>query len=177
MQPVIMDADGMRRTLVRLSHEIEERNEGLKDVVLVGVKRGGEVVARRLAALIAAAGRGEIPCAGLDITMARDDLVSAFILPEAEKNDLGFSVEGKTVVLCDDVLHTGRSAVAGIEALFRIGRPARIQLLVLVDRGGREVPVRADYVGKNVPTSGEEYIEVELRELGGSDDRLTIVRR
>ena len=177
MQPVIMDADGMRRTLVRLSHEIEERNEGFENVVLVGVKRGGEVVAQRLAALIRASGRGELPCAGLYITMARDDLVSAFILPEAEKNELGFPLENKTVVLCDDVLHTGRSAVAGIEALFRLGRPAKIQLLVLVDRGGREVPVRADYVGKNVPTSREEYIKVQFRELGHGEDALTITRR
>ena len=109
--------------------------------------------------------------------MSRDDLVSAFILPEAEKNDLGFPLEGKTVVLCDDVLHTGRSAVAGIEALFRLGRPAKIQLLVLVDRGGRELPVRADYVGKNVPTSKEEYIEVHFTELGAGEDALTITRR
>lgn len=177
MQPIIMDSDGMRRTLVRLSHEIEERDEGFENVVLVGVKRGGEVVARKLAALISASGRGELPCAGLDITMSRDDLVSAFILPDAEKNELGFSLTGKTVVLCDDVLHTGRSAVAGIEALFRLGRPAKIQLLVLVDRGGREVPVRADYVGKNVPTSKEEYIEVHFKELGHSEDLLSIVRR
>ena len=174
---VIMDADGMARTLRRLSHEIEERNEGLENVVLVGVKRGGEVVARRLAALISASGRGEVPCAGLDITMARDDLVSAFILPDAERNELGCSLEGKTVVLCDDVLHTGRSAVAGIEALFRLGRPAKIQLLVLVDRGGRELPVRADYAGKNVPTAKEEYIEVRFRELGSDVDALTITRR
>ena len=177
MQPIIMDSDGMRRTLVRLSHEIEERDEGFENVVLVGVKRGGEVVARKLAALISASGRGKLPCAGLDITMSRDDLVSAFILPDAEKNELGFSLTGKTVVLCDDVLHTGRSAVAGIEALFRLGRPAKIQLLVLVDRGGREVPVRADYVGKNVPTSKEEYIEVHFKELGHSEDSLSIVRR
>ena len=177
MQPIIMDSDGMRRTLVRLSHEIEERDEGFENVVLVGVKRGGEVVARKLAALISESGRGELPCAGLDITMSRDDLVSAFILPDAEKNELGFSLTGKTVVLCDDVLHTGRSAVAGIEALFRLGRPAKIQLLVLVDRGGREVPVRADYVGKNVPTSKEEYIEVHFKELGHSEDSLSIVRR
>ena len=176
MQPVIMDAAGMRRMLVRLSHEIEERNEGLGAVVLVGVKRGGEVVASRLAALFAAAGRA-VPCAGLDITMARDDLVSAFILPEAEKNELGFSLDGKTVVLCDDVLHTGRSAVAGIETLFRLGRPDKIELLVLVDRGGRELPVRADFVGKNVPTSREEYINVRLRELGHGEDSLTITRR
>ena len=177
MQPVIMNAEGMARTLRRLSHEIEERNEGFSGVVLVGVKRGGEVVARRLSAIISETGRGDVPCAGLDITMSRDDLVSAFVLPEAEKNDLGFPLEGKTVVLCDDVLHTGRSAVAGIEALFRLGRPAKIQLLVLVDRGGRELPVRADYVGKNVPTSKEEYIEVHFTELGAGEDALTITRR
>ena len=99
MQPVIMNAEGMARTLRRLSHEIEERNEGFSGVVLVGVKRGGEVVARRLSAIISETGRGDVPCAGLDITMSRDDLVSAFILPEAELNDLGFPLEGKTVVL------------------------------------------------------------------------------
>ena len=176
-QPIVMNAEGMRRTIVRLSHEIEERNEGLEDVVLVGVKRGGEVLARRLQREIAASGRGEIPCAGLDIAMTRDDLVSAFILPDAEKNELGFPLDKKTVVLCDDVLHTGRSAVAGIEALFRLGRPAKIQLLVLVDRGGRELPVRADFVGKNVPTSKEEYISVHFTELGAAEDALTIIRR
>ncbi len=175
--PVIMDAQGLARTLRRLSHEIEERNEGFENVALVGVKRGGEVVARRLAALISGSGRGEVPCAGLDITMARDDLVSAFILPDAERNEPGFSLDNKTVVLCDDVLHTGRSAVAGIEAIFRLGRPAKIQLLVLVDRGGRELPVRADYVGKNVPTAREEYIEVRFTELGQGADSLTVIRR
>ena len=169
MQPVIMDADGMRRTLVRLSHEIEEKNEGLENVALVGVKRGGEVVARRLAAIIEGAGRGCVPCAGLDITMARDDLVSAFILPEAEKNELGFSLDGKTVVLCDDVLHTGRSVRAAIEAIFDLGRPARISLLVLCDRGGREMPVSPDFVGKNVPSSRHEFIDVRLREIEGED--------
>ena len=176
-QPVIMNAEGMRRSIVRLSHEIEERNEGLANVALVGVKRGGEVVARRLQREFAASGLGEVPCAGLDIAMTRDDLVSAFILPDAEKNELGFSLDKKTVVLCDDVLHTGRSAVAGIEALFRLGRPAKIQLLVLVDRGGRELPVRADFVGKNVPTSKEEYISVQFAELGAAEDALTIIRR
>ena len=134
MQPVIMNAEGMARTLRRLSHEIEERNEGFSGVVLVGVKRGGEVVARRLSAIISETGRGDVPCAGLDITMSRDDLVSAFILPEAEKNDLGFPLEGKTVVLCDDVLHTGRSAVAGIEALFRLGASAKT---AAAEPGGR----------------------------------------
>ena len=175
--PVILDADGLRRSLVRLSHEIEERCEGFENVVLVGVKRGGEVVARRLQALIAASGRGEVPCAGLDIAMTRDDLVSAFILPDAVKNELGFSLTGKCVVLCDDVLHTGRSAVAGIEALFRLGRPAKILLLVLVDRGGRELPVRADFAGKNVPTSKEEYICVQFTELGAAEDALYITKQ
>ena len=169
MQPIIMDADGMRRTLVRLSHEIEERNEGFENVVLVGVKRGGEVVAQRLASLIRASGRGELPCAGLDITMARDDLVSAFILPEAEKNELGFPLENKTVVLCDDVLHTGRTVRAAIEAIFDLGRPAKIMLLVLCDRGGREMPVSPDFVGKNIPTSARETIDVRFAEIEGED--------
>lgn len=176
MQTVIMNADGLRRTLIRLSHEIEERNEGLENVVLVGVKRGGEIVARRILEYFKTAG-SELPCAGLDIGMTRDDLVSAFFVPSAEKNDLGFSLDGKTVVLCDDVLHTGRSAAAGIEALFRLGRPKSIQLLVLVDRGGRELPVRADYVGKNVPTSCAEYINVRFTELGSAEDSLTITGR
>ena len=176
MQPVIMDAAGLHRAVVRLSHEIGERNEGYEGVVLVGVKRGGEVVARRIAKYLLRAEGVEVPCAGLDIGMTRDDLVSAFFVPDAERNELGFSLEGKTVVLCDDVLHTGRSAVAGVEALFRLGRPAKIQLLVLIDRGGRELPVRADYVGKNVPTSHAEYVEVCLTELGAKEDGLTISR-
>ena len=151
--PVILDEKGLKRTIVRLFHEIEEKNEGFDNVVLIGVKRGGEIVANRLKEEIRASTGIELPSAGLDIGMTRDDLVSAFFVPDAGVNDFGFDITGKRVVLCDDVLHTGRSAVAGIEALFRLGRPERIQLLVLVDRGGREVPVRADFVGKNVPTS------------------------
>ncbi len=170
---IIMDAAGLRRTIVRLAHEVAEQSGGTKDVVLVGVKRGGEVVARRLAACFAEMG-AEIPCAGIDIGMTRDDLVSSFFVPDAAPNDLGFSPDGKTVVLCDDVLHTGRSARAAVEALFRLGRPARIRLLVLVDRGGREVPIRADFVGKNVPTSREEYVSVRLSELGFAEDALAI---
>ena len=169
MQPVIMDADGMRRTLVRLSHEIEEKNEGLENVALVGVKRGGEVVARRLAAIIEGAGRGRVPCAGLDITMARDDLVSAFILPEAEKNELGFSLDGKTVVLCDDVLYTGRTVRAALSALASMGRARAVRLFTLIDRGHRELPFRADGVGKSVPTSRKERVVVHFTETDGTD--------
>ena len=171
---VIMDAAGLQRTLVRLSHEIEERCEGFGGVALVGVKRGGEIVASRIRALVGSQRGIRIPCAGLDIGMTRDDLVSAFFVPDAERNELGFSVDGKTVVLCDDVLHTGRSAAAAIEAIFRLGRPARVKLLVLADRGGRELPVRADFVGKNIPTSRKEYVRVQFTELGFGEDMLAI---
>ena len=172
-----MDENGLHRTIVRLSHEIEERCEGLHDVVLVGVKRGGEIVARRICDYLARSAGITVPCAGLDISMTRDDLVSGYFVPDALKNEPGFSLDEKTVVLCDDVLHTGRSAVAGLEALFKLGRPKKIKLLVLVDRGGRELPVRADFVGKNVPTAKEEHIDVEFKELGGKADMITISRR
>ena len=175
--PVILDEKGLKRTIVRLFHEIEEKNEGFEKVMLIGVKRGGEIVANRLKEEIRASTGIELPCAGLDIGMTRDDLVSAFYVPDAGVNDFGFDITGGRVVLCDDVLHTGRSAVAGIEALFRLGRPERIQLLVLVDRGGREVPVRADFVGKNVPTSRSEYVSVHFTELGAECDELSIIRR
>lgn len=175
--PVIMDGAGLQRTIVRLSREIGERNEGYSNVVLIGVKRGGEIVAKRIRNEIARSEGELLPCAGIDIGMTRDDLVSAFFVPEAQKNEFGFDFTGKTVVLCDDVLHTGRSAVAGIEALFRMGRAGKIQLLVLVDRGGREVPVRADFVGKNVPTSRSEYVDVRFTELGHEEDSITVIRR
>ena len=172
---VIFDGASLRRTLVRLAHEIEEKNKGFSNLVLIGVKRGGEVVARRLAALIREMFGEEIPCAGLDIGMTRDDLVSDFYVPDAERNVLEFSLAGKTVVLCDDVLYSGRTAVAAIEALFRLGRPSAVQLLVLTDRGGRELPVRADFIGKNVPTSKQEYVGVKFLELGDAEDGLAVV--
>ncbi len=172
---VLSDGAGLRRMLVRLAHEIEERNEGLSDVALVGIKRGGEVTAQRICGVLASMGHA-VPCAGIDIGMTRDDLVSAFFVPDAAPNALGFDITDKTVVLCDDVLHTGRSAVAAIEALFALGRPRRIQLLVLVDRGGRELPVRADFVGKNVPTARSERIDVRFTELGAAEDALAIVK-
>ncbi len=174
---VIMDGAGMKRTITRLSHEIIERNEGVENLVLVGVKRGGEVVAKRIQHEISRIEGASLPCAGIDIGMTRDDLVSAFFVPDTQRNELGFDITGKTVVLCDDVLHTGRSAVAGVEALFRLGRAEKIQLLVLIDRGGREVPVRADFVGKNVPTSKSEYVDVRFSELGAEEDRLSIIKR
>lgn len=172
---VILDKAAIGRTLVRLSHEIEEKNEGCENLCLVGIKRGGEVVARRLAAIFKERGIA-LPVAGISNALYRDDLVSEYFVPSAEKNELGFSVEGKTVVLCDDILHTGRSVRAAIEAIFALGRPSCIRLLELVDRGGREVPVRADFVGKNVPTSHSEYLVVRFEELD-HEDSITIEKR
>lgn len=171
---VIMDAGGMRRTLVRLAHEIAERNENLNDVVLLGIKRGGEVVADRIRERLSEAEGIAVPSFGIDIGMQRDDLVSAFFVPDYTAARPDFSIENKIAVLCDDVLNTGRSVRAALEAIFKIGRPREIQLLELIDRGGRELPIRADFVGKNVPTSRSEYVEAYFTELGAAEDRIVI---
>lgn len=157
----LMDETGLHRTVIRLSHEIGERNKGYHDVVLVGVKGNGGIVAKRIHDYIRDAEGYDLPLGTLG---------------KGTDGNLGFGIDGKTVVLCDDVLYTGRSTVECVDALFRLGNPAKIQLLVLVDRGGRELPVRADFVGKNVPTSKEEYIEVSFEELG-SPDRFSVIRR
>lgn len=173
---VILDKNAVRRTIIRLSHEILERNSDMRNVVLVGIKRGGEVVANRVRRYLAQQEGVDIPCAGIDIGIYRDDLVSSFFVPDATVNRFPFDITDKTVVLCDDVLHTGRSVRAAIEGIFAMGRPGSIQLLILVDRGGREVPVRADFVGKNVPTSRSERIEVDFEEFGAQEDRLYITK-
>ena len=166
---ILMDGAAVARTLVRLSHEVVEKNKGTEGLCLLGIPRRGEIVARRIRALIKKFYGAEVPCAGIDIGMYRDDLVSGYFVPDAKTNAPGFSVEGKRVVLCDDVLHTGRSVRAAIEAIFDLGRPARVMLLVLCDRGGREMPVSPDFVGKNVPTSRQEFIDVRLAEIEGED--------
>ena len=163
---VIMDAGGMRRTLVRLAHEIAERNENLNDVVLLGI----EVVADRIRERLSEAEGIAVPSFGIDIGMQRDDLVSAFFVPDYTAERPDFSIENKIAVLCDDVLNTGRSVRAALEAIFKIGRPREIQLLELIDRGGRELPIRADFVGKNVPTSRSELGAVEDRIVIGKED-------
>lgn len=172
----IMDKNGIRRTCTRLSNEILERVGGLDDVVLLGIKRGGEIVAKRIANCLKELEGTEIPCAGLDITLQRDDLVSDFFVPEYTGNKIGFKVTGKTVVLCDDVLYTGRSVRAAIETIFTLGRPKRILLLEMIDRGGRQLPIRADFVGKNVPTSKTEKIDMRFEELGAEEDEVLIVK-
>ena len=166
---ILMDGAAVARTLVRLSHEVVEKNKGTEGLCLLGIPRRGEIVARRIQALIKKFYGAEVPCAGIDIGIYRDDLVSGYFVPDAKTNAPGFSVEGKRVVLCDDVLHTGRSVRAAIEAIFDLGRPARVMLLVLCDRGGREMPVSPDFVGKNVPTSRQESIDVRLAEIEGED--------
>lgn len=155
MGATLMDATGLHRTVIRLSHEIGERNKGYSNVVLVGVKKNGGIVARRIQSYIRDTEGFALPCAEID--------------PNAETNNLNFSIDSKTVVLCDDVLYTGKSVVKCVDMLFSLGNPRKIQLLVLVDRGGRRLPVRADFVGKNVPTGKDEYIEVSFEELGSAD--------
>ena len=162
MSAILMDATVLHRTVIRLSHEIGERNKGYSNVVLVGVNKNGGIVAKRIQSYIRDTEGFDLPCAEID--------------PNGKEIKLDFPIEGKTVVLCDDVLYTGKSVVKGVDALFRLGNPKKIQLLVLVDRGGRELPVRADFVGKNVPTSKEEYIEVSFEELG-APDCFSVIRR
>lgn len=166
---ILMDGAAIARTLTRLSHEVVEKAKGAQGLCLVGIPRRGLIVAERIRALIEKFYGVTLPCAGIDIGMYRDDLVSGYFVPDARVNSLGFSVDGKTVVLCDDVLHTGRSVRAAIEAIFDLGRPARIMLLVLCDRGGREMPVSPDFVGKNIPASARERIDVHFAEIEGED--------
>ena len=173
---LIMDENAVKRTFSRLSNEILERVGSLENVVLLGIKRGGEIVAFRIAERLEQIEGVKVPCAGLDITMERDDLVSEFFVPDFTGNDIGFSVEGKTVVLCDDVLHTGRTVRAAIETIFSLGRPKKILLLEMIDRGGRQLPIRADFVGKNVPTGKNEKIDMRFKELGVPQDKVFIVK-
>lgn len=170
---VVMDQNGIARTLMRLAREIAER-EDLGNGVLMGIRRGGEIVAKRLKDRIAEAEGTVLPCFGIDIGMKRDDLVSAFFLPEYTSLETPVAVDGKTVILCDDVLNTGRSVRAAIEEILGFGRPKAIRLAEMVDRGGRELPVRADFVGKNLPAARGERVRVCFTELGAKEDKIVI---
>ena len=164
-----MDEDGIRRALVRIAHEIVEKNKGLDDVGLVGIRRRGVPLANRLAQILKDSENVEVPVGELDITLYRDDLTLKFEQPRVGRTYLPFDVTGKKVVLVDDVLFTGRTVRAALDAIIDHGRPQSIQLAVLIDRGHREIPIRADYVGKNVPTSRKEVIHVRLSEIDGVD--------
>jgi pyrimidine operon attenuation protein/uracil phosphoribosyltransferase len=164
-----MDAARLGRSLVRMAHEIVERHPDLDRTALVGVRTRGVPIARRLARLIADA-QGRAPRVGaLDITLYRDDLTTMAPNPVVKGTDIPFSIDGRTVVLVDDVLFTGRTVRAALDELIDFGRPARIELAVLVDRGHRELPIRADYAGKTLTTAREENVQVRLREEDGED--------
>ena len=160
----LMDEAALNRALMRISHEITEKNKGVDNVVLVGIRRRGEPIAQRIRDNIKKIEDMEVPCGSIDISFYRDDLTLKSEMPVVEKAELSFDVTDRDVVLVDDVLYTGRTARAAIEAVFSCGRPRSIQFAVLIDRGHRELPIRADYVGKNVPTSHTELIEVRLPE-------------
>jgi pyrimidine operon attenuation protein/uracil phosphoribosyltransferase len=165
----IIDADGLRRIVTRIAHEIVERNKGVEDLVLIGIRRRGVPIASRLAERIGEF-EGKPPVQGsLDITLYRDDLSTVAHQPVVGSTDIPVDINGKVVVLVDDVLYTGRTVRAAMDALIDFGRPRAIQLAVVIDRGHRELPIRADYVGKNVPTSKKEVIGVKLAEIDGAD--------
>ncbi len=166
---LILDRAGIDRALTRVAHEILEKNKGAGDIVLVGIQRGGVHLSRRLAAKIREIEKVDVPVGSLDITMYRDDLAQRKSQPVPQTTDITFDIQDKIMVLVDDVLFTGRTIRAALNSVMDYGRPKRIQLAVLVDRGHRELPIRADYVGKNLPTSSKEKVEVTLAEDGGEE--------
>jgi pyrimidine operon attenuation protein/uracil phosphoribosyltransferase len=170
----LLDAEGIRRALTRIAHEILERNQGSEDVILVGLLRRGAPLAQRLAALIQQIESVNVPVGELDITMYRDDLDLRGTRPEMHRTSMPADVTEKRVVLVDDVLYTGRTVRAALDAIQDFGRPRSIQLAVLVDRGHRELPIRPDYVGKNVPTARHEEVAVALEETDGRDEVLLV---
>jgi pyrimidine operon attenuation protein/uracil phosphoribosyltransferase len=165
----ILDENGVRRALLRIAHEILERNQGLAEVVLVGLRSRGDHLARRLAGFLQEIEGTAVPVRVMDVTLYRDDLAHAKHWPQVQRTEIPFSIERRVVVLVDDVLYTGRSVRAALDSLMDFGRPRAIQLAVLIDRGHRELPIRADFVGKNVPTARRESVQVSLRETDGND--------
>ena len=166
---VIMDKETMERALVRLTHEILERNQGVKDLVLVGIRTGGVYLAERIRDKIEKVEGVPIPCGVIDIALYRDDFATALPRPLVGKTEIPFPLKDKKVILVDDVLFTGRTVRAAMDALIDFGRPNFIQLAVLIDRGHRELPIQADYVGKKVLTAPQEEVTVTFRELEGQD--------
>jgi pyrimidine operon attenuation protein / uracil phosphoribosyltransferase len=170
--PVVMDADRMDRTITRIAHEIVERNRTLDELALVGIRSRGEHLARRLARQLQRISGRTLPTGALDITLYRDDLMRQPVGPQpvVRSTEIPFSVDDRIILLVDDVLYTGRTVRAALDALIDLGRPQAIQLVVLVDRGHRELPIKADYVGKNLPTSQRESVQVRLEEVDGDDE-------
>jgi len=166
----LLDKDGLDRILMRIAHEILEKNKGTQNLCLVGIRNRGAYLAKRLSKSIEVIDKVIVPVGILDITLYRDDLTLIAQQPLVHKTEIDFDITDKNVVLVDDVLYTGRTVRAALDALIDLGRPKSIQLAVLIDRGHRELPVRADYVGKNVPTAQKETVEVRLAEVDGVDE-------
>ncbi|NLZ47343.1 MAG: bifunctional pyr operon transcriptional regulator/uracil phosphoribosyltransferase PyrR [Clostridiales bacterium] len=169
LKSILLDDKAIRRSLIRISHEILEKNKGVEEIVLIGIKRRGYPLAQRIAKCIADIEGVEVPVGSVDISLYRDDLQIIGEAPKVNDKNLGVEVKGKKVVLVDDVLFTGRTARAALDAVIDAGRPKMIQLAVLIDRGHRELPIRADFVGKNIPTSRSELISVSLKETDEED--------
>ena len=166
---VLMDADGVRRVLTRIAHEIVERNKGVENVMLVGIRTRGVPLAERVAEEIEKIEKVRPPVGVLDITLYRDDLSTMAYQPVVRPTEMPVDISGRTIILVDDVLFTGRTIRSALDALIDMGRPRSIQLAVLVDRGHRELPIRADYVGKNVPTAAREIVNVLLSDMDGEE--------
>ena len=174
---ILLDSEGIRRALTRIAHEIVEKNKGTDNVVVVGIRTRGVPLAERLADLIEEIEDRRPPVGSLDITLYRDDLSTLSYQPVVRSTELPSDITGKTIVLVDDVLYTGRTIRAALDAVIDMGRPKAIQLAVLVDRGHRELPIRADFVGKNVPTSSHETVSVQLTESDGESGEDAVLLR
>ena len=172
----ILSASEIERTLVRLAHEIVEKNNGVANLGLVGIMRRGVPLAQRLAKILGRIEKTQVPVGTLDITLYRDDLSTVGLRPEVKKSTMEFGIQNKDIVLVDDVLYTGRTARAALDALFDHGRPRRIQLCALIDRGHRELPIEASFVGRKIQTTPDEFIEVKLQESDGADKVLLMER-
>jgi pyrimidine operon attenuation protein / uracil phosphoribosyltransferase len=170
--PIVLDADRIGRSLTRIAHEILERNRGIEELAFVGIRTRGVPLARRLAHTIRDITKHDVPTGALDITLYRDDLMRTAVgaQPVIKRTEIPFSIDDKRILLVDDVLYTGRTIRAALDALIEFGRPKAIQLVVLVDRGHRELPIKADYVGKNIPTSPAQSVQVRLLEIDGRDE-------
>jgi pyrimidine operon attenuation protein/uracil phosphoribosyltransferase len=170
--PQVMDADRMSRALTRIAHEILERNRGLDELALIGIRTRGVTIAQRIARALKEINGDDVPTGALDITLYRDDLMRHPVGPQplVRRTEIPFSIDDRKIMLVDDVLYTGRTIRAALDALIDFGRPRVIQLIALVDRGHRELPIKADYVGKNLPTSLKQSVQVRLQEIDGVDE-------